>query len=483
MIIKKRIYLALFLLCVFVNTLNLPVSALEAQKSASPRFTVLYLGDDLINGNGLTSPQRERMSASVSASIGAEEETWGIEGGTSKNLVDALYTGALDDLIKEAAYIVISVGVNDFLNAFREVADNSIKSLGYDFTLADFITDVYGRNTDSAAYKKSGEAVKQLSIDLNYSYPVWDAAKKYTENISLIMSYIMKRSAAGKVLLTNVYNPYSGLNALMSGQSRLDLRALGDKYISHMNTALSAYRYYGWRNFYPVDIHTLFSADRMLDAASSSENAAPRPTRSGHLALGKLVEDTLGFPRLSDIKDRPDEILLRRAAALGVTEGLYKNGKLSPDAKLTRGDFVRMLCLVAGGNARWFAGQSWLKDVQKTDARSSYIYWSVNMGIIDYDYSGFNPDGIMSREQAALALWKYLMYMGISPTIEIDIEIKDFEKISQKCRAAVEGLAVVGALSLDLNSNVNPTRTMTRSEAIYMLMRVCEVTPLRKSVG
>ncbi|MGI6744238.1 MAG: S-layer homology domain-containing protein [Eubacteriales bacterium] len=479
---KKRIYILLILLSVSLNALCPPLSA-KGENTGEPRFTVLYLGDDLINGNGLTSPQRERMSALVSKSLGAEEETWGIEGGTSKSLIDALNTGALDDLIKEASYIIISVGANDFLNAFREAADASIESLGYEFTLADFITDVYGKNTDSAAYKKSGAAVKQLSADLEYSNPVWAAAKNYTGNISLILSYIMKRSTAGKVVITNVYNPYAGLNALMSGQSRLDLRALGEKYISHMNTALSAYRYYGWRDLYLVDIQSVLSQDRMLDAASSSDNAAPRPTRSGHSALAKLIEGTLAFPGAADIKDRPDEILLRRAAAWGITAGLYKDGKLSPDAKLTRGDFARMLCLCAGGNAGWFAGQSWLKDVQKTDARSSYIYWSVNMGIIDYDYSGFRPDAVMTREQAASALWKYLIYRGISPTIEIDVEIKDLDSISENCRAAVEGLAVVGALSLDSKSNVNPTRTMSRAEAAAMLMRACEVTPLRRSAG
>jgi|LSQX01.2.fsa_nt_gb lysophospholipase L1-like esterase len=479
---KKRIYILLILLCVSLNSLSPPLSAKGEQTEAS-RFTVLYLGDDLINGNGLNSPQRERMSAIVSKSLGAEEETWGIEGGTSKNLVDALYTGALDDLIKEASYIIISVGANDFLNAFREAADASLASLGYEFTLADFITDVYGKNTDSAAYKKSSAAVKQLSADLEYSNPVWAAAKNYTGNISLILSYIMKRSTAGKVVVTNVYNPYAGLNALMSGQSRLDLRGLGEKYISHMNTALSSYRYYGWKDLYLIDINSPLSHDRMLDAASSSRNAAPRPTRSGHSTLAKLIEETLGFPAAADIKNRPDEILLRRAAAWGITGGLYKDGKLSPDAKLTRGDFARMLCLCAGGNSGWFAGQSWLKDVQKTDTRSSYIYWAVNMGIIDYDYSSFRPDGTMTREQAALVLWKFLIYKGMSPTIEIDIEIKDLDRISEKCRAAVEGLAVVGALSLDAGANVNPARTMTRAEAIAMLMRTCEVTPLRRSAG
>ena len=55
---KKRIYILLILLSVSLNALCPPLSA-KGENTGEPRFTVLYLGDDLINGNGLTSP-RER---------------------------------------------------------------------------------------------------------------------------------------------------------------------------------------------------------------------------------------------------------------------------------------------------------------------------------------------------------------------------------------------------------------------------------------
>ena len=250
-----------------------------------------------------------------------------------------------------------------------------------------------------------------------------------------------------------------------------DLRALGEIHISYEYGAFGIQILRLERSLsgrYPP-----VPQDRMLDAASSSTMPRVHPKRSfgsrkayrrnAYSRRSRQRTDLMKYLRRAW---ESRQCFIRTANSLGCKTD---PGRLCKDA-------LSAPALQDGLPDRAGSGRS-------EDRRQIKLYLLVGKyGIIDYDYSGWAGRS-HDPQQAASALWKYLIYRGISPTIEIDVEIKDLDSISENCRAAVEGLAVVGALSLDSKSNVNPTRTMSRAEAAAMLMRACEVTPLRRSAG
>ncbi|MCR5263089.1 MAG: hypothetical protein K6D94_04390, partial [Clostridiales bacterium] len=364
-------------------------------------FTVMALGDDAVNGAGLDSPKKDRVSALLAADMGGHDSAWGVAGGTTGSLLKAINTGIYDDMLKNASYIVVDAGVNDFLIPFVKAADDAIAAGGYDCGLAGFITDVYGQKTDSATYKNSGDILKLAANALNYSNPVWEGVSGYTENIAAIIRYLNDKAPQAQIFMLNVYNPFSSFTGLTSGDTLLDLKALTDKYIANMNMALNRHKYVGWTNVTVVDAYEILSQSGCTQAPADTSKAMPLPTKAGHQALKAVIAEEIGYPVISDIKGHRREEDIRRIAAWGMLDDIIYSEQFYPDSAVTRADWAYMICRLVGGQSEWLSNQSGLTDVKSSDPRKNEIYWAYSQRLIIGKGYTVDPEGLMTREMLA----------------------------------------------------------------------------------
>ena len=440
-------------------------------------FTVMALGDDAVNGSGLESPKKERVSALLAASLGGHDSAWGVGGGTTSSLAKALNTGAYDKMLKNASYIIVDAGVNDFLIPFVKAADDAIAAGGYDCGLAGFITDVYGQRTETDTFKSSGEILKLAAEALNYSNAVWEGVGGYTENIASIIRYLNAEAPQAEIFMLNVYNPFSSYTGLTSGETLLDLKALTDKYISNMNAALNRHKYVGWTNVTVIDAYETLSQSGMTQSPAETAKAMPLPTKAGHQALMGVIAAEIGYPEITDISGHRREEDIRRIAAWEMLDDIIYDGQFYPDSAVTRGDWAYMVCRLVGGQTAWLTNTTGLTDVKNSDPRKSEIYWAYSQRLIIGKGYTVDPDGLITREMLANFAVRFINLYGLEPEINPSLpRIADLDEVEYENQYYVDTAVHMQLFELDSHDKFNPQQVLTRAEICSFLLKLENMT-------
>lgn len=114
---------------------------------------------------------------------------------------------------------------------------------------------------------------------------------------------------------------------------------------------------------------------------------------------------------IQDIKGHWAEKQLRYFVERGIFK--VQNGKLEPDAGVTRGDMVRYMLLAVDGSRRTMEKSSFA-DVPKTDPNFDFIEEAAARKWIDRNVKNFRPGDIMTREELADLVTSALGYKKLS---------------------------------------------------------------------
>ena len=160
-------------------------------------------------------------------------------------------------------------------------------------------------------------------------------------------------------------------------------------------------------------------------------------------------------------------------AAYGITTGTGTGTTFSPTWKLTRCDYVLMLCRtfgLTGGGAGSFT------DVPAGSYYADALATAKALGIIEADSKGaFHPTDPVTRQDAMLFLYRAMQKSGRTlPTAPADYlsRFKDGASVADYAKTAVASLAMQGIIQGDQAGNVMPTGTLSRAEMAVMLHRV-----------
>ena len=437
------------------------------------KFTVMALGDDMINGAGLSSPQNERLSAVLAADIGGHDSAWGVSGGTASSLLAALNTGVYDEMLKNASYIIVDAGVNDFLIPFVAAADDALAAAGFKCTLADFITDVYGQRTDSEVYKNSGELLKTIASSLNYSSSVWEAVGTYNTNVSAIIKYLNLEAPQAQIFMLNIWNPFTFYGALQAGDYVLDLKGLTDKYITNMNASLNRHKYVGWTNVTVIDANETLAQSGNTQTPAETKKARPMPTKAGHAALKQVIADEIDYPVMDDVAGHGLEEDIRRIAAWRMCDDIIYDRLFYPDSGVTRGDWAYMVCRLVGGQSSWFSNQSGLNDVKNNDTRRAEIYWAYSQRLITGKNSSVGPDTVITREELATLAVRFINLYKFEPETDSSLpRIADLEEAEYENQYYIDTAVHMKLFDLDRENKFNPKKAVTRGEICSFLLKL-----------
>lgn len=154
----------------------------------------------------------------------------------------------------------------------------------------------------------------------------------------------------------------------------------------------------------------------------------------------------------------------------GIMDGTSKK-YFEPDGGLTRAMFITILGRMAGAEQK---ETSAFPDIKKKSWYSGYVGWALETGVVTgYPDGTFMPDKELSREEMAVAVDRYIDYLGVRMTSEGGMwKFNDQKKVG---KWAVDSLAVLrnsGVIEGDQNGNFNPKNSITRAEAATIVMKL-----------
>lgn len=163
------------------------------------------------------------------------------------------------------------------------------------------------------------------------------------------------------------------------------------------------------------------------------------------------------------------------AIDLGIFQGA-SNINFSPDAEMTRGMFVTVIGRYTGDYIQEVTF-SQFSDVDPEAFYTSYIEWAANLGIVTgTGYNMFEPQGPVTREQAAVILMNLINTLGVEFSEEDNFTVF-FTDESQMSPWAFDSIYQVGNLGLISgreDGSFNPQGVITRAETSAMLVRLIQ---------
>lgn len=174
---------------------------------------------------------------------------------------------------------------------------------------------------------------------------------------------------------------------------------------------------------------------------------------------------------IDDIKGHWAEKQLQFFAEAGIFKVV--DGKLSPEAKVTRGDMVRYLLLSLNG-PRMKAESSSYKDVAQTSENFEYIEEAVARKWLNKDEKNFRPDDAITRAELSELIATALGYKALSETT--GTFKNSFSDVTESDKRYFGDISIVSALGILSGSGgqFNPSQEVTKAQAAVVLTRVLD---------
>ena len=144
----------------------------------------------------------------------------------------------------------------------------------------------------------------------------------------------------------------------------------------------------------------------------------------------------------------------------------YADGTFRPHNSVTRAEFCKIVCLAFGFTP---SINDKFEDVNSTDWFAPYTGTLSSFGIIRGDGVNFNPQGYITRQDAAVILGNALEFVG--KKLRGSYNFSDDENISDYAKEKVSAMASMGYLKGD-GVNFYPAESITRAETAALVDRI-----------
>ncbi|MGN7476798.1 S-layer homology domain-containing protein [Solibacillus silvestris] len=214
-------------------------------------------------------------------------------------------------------------------------------------------------------------------------------------------------------------------------------------------------------------------------ADSLSEYEYDLPNGRGKVAsnidyMPKL--EMLKIPKFRDLSSNWAREQIEKLYSLGILDD--QSNFYSPNTPVQRYDFaiaigkaIDLRVLEEQNNRRNSAQPAIFKDVKRTTKDYNYLVAAVNKGVIKGTTpTTFDPDGFLTRQQAATILVRALGLEGKAPDPGYTTEYKDDYKITDYARDSIYVATQLGLLS-GSNGYFNPKDTLTRAQSSAIIER------------
>lgn len=172
-------------------------------------------------------------------------------------------------------------------------------------------------------------------------------------------------------------------------------------------------------------------------------------------------------PVYSDISNHFAKSYIEELSKKGVING-FEDGSFRPDDNVTRAQAAKIIALALGIDTN---GDETFEDVSKDAWYASVVASLASKGIVKGNGNIFNPDSMITREDASVIIMRALQYLGKG--YEGEYEFTDASDISDYAATSVGALASNGFLKGD-GINFMPKNNITRGELAAIIGRITE---------
>jgi len=167
----------------------------------------------------------------------------------------------------------------------------------------------------------------------------------------------------------------------------------------------------------------------------------------------------------SDISSHWAKEIIAELSKADIISG-YTDNTFKPDNNITRAEFAKILVCTAG---KELVDKNVFSDVAPDDWCYKYIATANDMGIIEGNDGKFNPNGLISRHDAAVMIYRYVAkeYGELSG----EADFKDIYEAPDYSVKSIKALAANGLVS-GSDGEFNPLNNTTRAEAAAFIYKL-----------
>ncbi len=145
--------------------------------------------------------------------------------------------------------------------------------------------------------------------------------------------------------------------------------------------------------------------------------------------------------------------------------------KFSPDANITRAEFVTILTNLSGNDLSAYTSSSF-SDVSTSAWYFAAVQWAYKNSIASGNDGTFNPNANITREQMAVMLFNYAKYAGIDVSNVEGISVREFSdygSISNWAMTPIQWAINSSIISGNSDGSFAPTANATREQAAKLV--------------
>lgn len=223
---------------------------------------------------------------------------------------------------------------------------------------------------------------------------------------------------------------------------------------------------------------------RMNDAISVSDNKDNAVgLKDKHADVKKMCISTPG-KTFADIAGHDKKIAIEALASRNIINGKTESS-FEPNSTMTRAEFAT---IIARGLGLPVKNTSVFADVKETDWYYTYVNTAYSYGMIKgVSETEFNPNGTITREEAAVMVARAAKLCGMNTDIQslearnILSEFLDYVKASDWAQTSLAFCYKEGILSNDV-MDIKPKEFVTRAEIADMLYNMLSIAELISEV-
>jgi hypothetical protein len=147
------------------------------------------------------------------------------------------------------------------------------------------------------------------------------------------------------------------------------------------------------------------------------------------------------------------------------------DGVFSPDANITRSQFVAILARISGDDLGGYKASAF-SDVSTSDWYFAAVQWAYKNGIAAGSDGKFAPGANITREQMAVMLYRYAKYAwaGASDAEGMSVqEFSDYGSISSWALEPIQWAINNSIISGNSDGGFDPTANATRAQTAKMI--------------
>ena len=292
-----------------------------------------------------------------------------------------------------------------------------------------------------------------------------------------ITAYTLKDGDKVEWLYTSDYKQESGGSSMGSGGSSRDPGTKSDKPTVGIPVE--------WVNPY-TDVQegdwyfdaVRFVSEKKLFSGMTATEFAPGISLSRAMlvtVLWRYAGSPAGWE--NPFTDVPNGSWFTQAVAWAAENGIVNgvgNGMFEPESSMTRAMLVTVLWRYAGQPQ---AAANPFTDVPGGEWYTQAVAWAAENGVVNGIGGGkFDPNGRVTREQAAAILFRYAQYKGLEAvTLEENLgAYTDADQISEYAVQAFNWVVGQGLMTGVTDTTLEPASSATRAQVATILMRYCQ---------